>query len=339
MRLDETVMGEAERVLTICGVCDYCSGFCEMFRAARRRSVFLEGDITYLAHLCHDCGKCLQACQYAPPHVFDIDPPKVLADVRAQFWPAAWSWLALLFVPLAPLLTLLLVPADRLFGRHAGPGAFYAVLPWSVLSLGAGLVLLWSMTTLCLGILRFWKDGGGGDPRGVIRAALSDVVTLRNLEGGGIACHHGGLRRWAHYVLVIGFGLCFASTSVATIYHHGFHYRAPYPLMSLPVVLGSLGGFLMIVGCGGLCWSKMQRNRNRKISAFHDTLLLNLLMLVSVTGFALVALRETMMMGMLLALHFGAVLSLFLLVSSGKLAHGAYRAAAVLRAAMERRQV
>lgn len=337
MRLDELSMAEARRILTICMVCNYCSGFCEMFRAAARRPELDDSDITFLAHLCHDCGNCLEACQYAPPHVFDIDPPKILAEVRQQFWPEIRSWLSLLFVPLAPLITLALVPADVLFARHVGQGAFYAVLPWSLLSLGAGLVLFWSIATLCLGVFRFWKNSGGGDPRGAILAGLSDALTLKNLEGGGIACDDSGLRRRSHYALVTGFVLCFASTSVATLYHHSFNYQAPYPLLSLPVFLGSAGGLLMMAGCGGLWWSKIRRNRKKQVFVSSDHLLLALLTWVSVTGFALLLFRETIMMGMLLAVHFGSVLSLFLFVSCGKLAHGAYRAAALLRAAMERR--
>ncbi|TCR03100.1 tricarballylate utilization 4Fe-4S protein TcuB [Neorhizobium sp. JUb45] len=337
MRLDETLSDEARRMLAICIVCDYCSGFCEMFRAAGRRPQLLDGDITYLAHLCHDCGNCLEACQYAPPHVFEIDPPKNLADVRSQLWPKIWSWLTLLFVPLAPLMTFLLVPSDILFARHLGPGAFYVVLPWSVLSIGAGIALMSSLAALGFGIFRFWRSSGGGNPRGAIMTALADSLTLRNLEGGGIACDHGGMRRWAHHGLVTGFGFCFGSTAVATVYHHSIGLQAPYPMTSLPVVLGSIGGSLMMFGCGGLWWSRLRRDRRRQAQTAGGYMLLALLMLVSVSGFALLIWRETMMMGMLLAIHFGAVLSLFLFISTGKLAHGAYRAAALLRAAMERR--
>lgn len=336
MRLDKPLSDEARRMLGICVVCDYCSGFCEMFRAASRRPQLLDGDLTYLAHLCHDCGNCLDACQYAPPHVFEIDPPKILADMRSQFWPKRWSWLALFFVPLTPLVTFLLVPLDVLFAPHVGAGAFYAVLPWSVLSTGAGIALLVSLAALILGVFRFWRDSGGGNPRGAIMTALADILTLRNLEGGGIACDHRGIRRWAHHGLVTGFGFCLASTAVATVYHHSFALQAPYPMTSLPVILGSIGGGLMTFGCAGLWWSKFRRGRQRKAQADGGSMLLALLMTVSVSGLALLIWRETMMMGMLLAIHFGAVLGLFLFISTGKLAHGAYRAAALLRAAMER---
>ena len=47
-----------------------------------------------------------------------------------------------------------------------------------------------------------------------------------------------------------GFLLCFAATSVAAVYHW-MGFPAPYPYMSLPVVLGTAGGRLL-VGLVGL---------------------------------------------------------------------------------------
>ena len=41
-------------------------------------------DIIYLANLCHNCGACFYACQYAPPHEFGINVPRTLADLRAE---------------------------------------------------------------------------------------------------------------------------------------------------------------------------------------------------------------------------------------------------------------
>ena len=44
-------------------------------------------------NLCHNCGECLYACQYAPPHEFAINVPQTLAEIRLQSyeeycWPA-----------------------------------------------------------------------------------------------------------------------------------------------------------------------------------------------------------------------------------------------------------
>ncbi len=61
----------------------------------------------------------------------------------------------------------------------------------------------------------------------------------------------------------------------------------------------------------------------------------NTLLLTSATGLLLVGLRETAAMGALLALHLGAVLALFLTTPYGKFAHAVYRAAALLRFAIE----
>src|ERR1035437_1898268 len=56
-----------------------------------RRLVFKESDLNYLANLCHNCSECCSACQYAPPHEFDINPPKTLAKIRAYTY-ELYAW-------------------------------------------------------------------------------------------------------------------------------------------------------------------------------------------------------------------------------------------------------
>lgn len=58
---------EVERVMHVCNACRYCEGFCAVFPAMTQRLEFGKADINYLANLCHNCGACLHACQYAPP--------------------------------------------------------------------------------------------------------------------------------------------------------------------------------------------------------------------------------------------------------------------------------
>ena len=87
------LIAEAQRVLAICNACRYCEGYCAVFPALERRLAFTEHDVHYLANLCHNCGACLYACQYAPPHEFQLNFPRVLAQVRTQTyrqyaWPA-----------------------------------------------------------------------------------------------------------------------------------------------------------------------------------------------------------------------------------------------------------
>ena len=74
--------GEVARQLQICNACRYCEGFCAVFPAMTRRLEFHTADIHYLANLCHNCGACLHACQYAPPHEFGVNIPQAMARVR-----------------------------------------------------------------------------------------------------------------------------------------------------------------------------------------------------------------------------------------------------------------
>ena len=64
--------GEVARTLQICNACRYCEGFCAVFPTMTRRLAFGQADIHYLANLCHNCGACFHACQYAPPQEFAV---------------------------------------------------------------------------------------------------------------------------------------------------------------------------------------------------------------------------------------------------------------------------
>src|SRR5713101_7502625 len=85
--------------MVVCNACRYCEGFCAVFPAMERRRSFSGGDLTYLANLCFDCRACFYACQYAPPHEFAVNVPKVFAEVRAETyrdytWPGILSALS-----------------------------------------------------------------------------------------------------------------------------------------------------------------------------------------------------------------------------------------------------
>ena len=82
---------EVARQLQICNACRYCEGFCAVFPAMTRRLEFPKADVHFLANLCHNCGACLHACQYAPPHDFAVNIPKAMAQVRGQTY-ADYAW-------------------------------------------------------------------------------------------------------------------------------------------------------------------------------------------------------------------------------------------------------
>jgi citrate/tricarballylate utilization protein len=134
--------------------------------------------------------------------------------------------------------------------------------------------------------------------------------------------------------------LCFAATSVATLYHYAFGWKAPYGFWSLPVLLGTAGGVGLLIGPAGLLWLKRRRDALLVDPSQDgmDLAFLALLVLVSASGLALLALRETRAMGILLAAHLGAVLALFLSLPYGKFVHALYRFAALTRFHIERRR-
>ena len=63
-----------------------------------------------------------------------------------------------------------------------------------------------------------------------------------------------------------------------------------------------------------------------------------LLFLISASGLALWLGRDTTAMALLLCLHLGAVMALFLTMPYGKFAHGFFRSASLLRYAVEKRR-
>ena len=82
--LDPDLSGEVARVMQICNACRYCEGICAVFPAMEKRRTFTEHDVGYLANLCHNCGACYHACQYAPPHEFGVNVPQAMAAARNE---------------------------------------------------------------------------------------------------------------------------------------------------------------------------------------------------------------------------------------------------------------
>jgi citrate/tricarballylate utilization protein len=63
----------------------------------------------------------------------------------------------------------------------------------------------------------------------------------------------------------------------------------------------------------------------------------SLLLLVSASGLLLLVARDTAAMNVLLAIHLGVALALFLTLPYRKFAHGIYRCAALLKETVEKR--
>jgi len=357
------LVGEGARMASICNACRYCEGFCAVFPALERRLSFAEGDLAYLANLCHNCGSCLYACQYAPPHEFELNFPRMLAEIRGASyrkyaWPDPLSQLfernglvvALITAAMIALFLLAVAYASgaALFSAHSNrDGAFYAIMPHAAMAWMFGIVFVLAFVALAAGAARFWRDTGEKardfqSPVPLGQASL-DALTLKYLGGGGDGCTYpqdrpSRVRRVFHHFTFYGFMLCFAAMCVATVYHYALGWQAPYPLASWPVVLGTSGGVGLLIGSAGLLWMRLRRDPalGPRQSSGMDAAFLALLALVSVTGLLLLGLRETAAMPSLLVTHLGTVMALFLTLPYGKFVHAVYRFAALVRYHLER---
>ena len=142
---------EVARQLQICNACRYCEGFCAVFPAMTRRLDFAAADVHYLANLCHHCGACLHACQYAPPHEFAVNLPRAMAQVRRKTY-AGHAWPAAL---------------GALYERNGLTVGLALVGVAHQLPLGSAMPLVWATGTLVQAglaiaslfvVVRSWKD-------------------------------------------------------------------------------------------------------------------------------------------------------------------------------------
>ena len=359
MSFDPELMTEAKRQLTVCNACRYCEGYCATFLALERRPSLTDGDIALVANICHDCRGCFQACMFTAPHEFAINIPALLSEVRVATY-RRYSWpqrFAPLFgrtavtASLGGAIGLLVMAAialvsgagPRLLSADSGPGSFYRIVPWLGMVVPALLLSVYALLSFAGSAMLFARDAGVRlvdvfDPRAIATVA-GEAVTLRWMSGGGEGCYYpeqertSGSRRILHALIVLGSLAAFASTTVAAVYQEVLEVLPPYPILSLPVILGSLGGVAMIAGSTGLLAMKARAARSLISPEMlrMDTAFLVVFDLVSITGMLLLALRESPLMPALLLAHFATLAALYATIPYGKFAHVVYRLLALFQ--------
>jgi citrate/tricarballylate utilization protein len=205
-----------------------------------------------------------------------------------------------------------------------------------------GVVSLFAVAAIAVGHRRFAASASheGSRHRELLSQghAVRDVLTLKHLHATGEDCvdaeeRRRPWRRWLHHCTFYGFALCFASTTVAAIYHVVFGWIAPYAYTSVPVVLGTAGGLGLVVGPAGLLVLDLRRDAALTHASERALGLafLTILLLTSVTGLLLLVLRERPFMPALLVVHLAIVFALFITFPYGKFVHGIYRGAALVK--------
>lgn len=355
------LVDEAERQLRICNACRYCEGLCAVFPALERRDILSGGDITQLANLCHDCRACFDACMYAPPHEFDLNLPKALAEVRVRdyrryMWPRRGPRFLQGRFGVAigiPVVTLILVAIalahvgiSGLVATPDGASSPYNLVPYPVLLAVVGVPAVFAIVVTAVGAWRFWADIGGrpsGMSAWAIGRAVIDSLTLRYLRGGGIGCNYpdddnpSPVRRHLHSLVSGGFGLCVVSTASAAVLQDFAGVPPPYPLLSVPVVTGTLGGISMVAGCAALLGMKSRASRVTSAVPMvaKDYALLTALGFLALSGLATLLTRTTPAFSLVLLVHLVAIAFTFLAAPYGKFMHFVYRFLALLRNNLE----
>jgi citrate/tricarballylate utilization protein len=353
----DDLIAEAQRQFAVCNACRYCEGYCAVFPEMERTSLFRIADVAYLANLCHDCRACHQACMFTAPHEFAIDIPAVMTEARLRSWerytfprglaalfrrgPAAVAVATVVATAFWILVTLAAGGTGGLTTADATSGAFYRVVPHALMISVFLLLGALAVGAAVIGGARFLHDTGTGrralSPR-AIRAAFADAAALRNLRGGGGECHFPNIdepsatRRRAHHLVAGGFLLAFGATIAAAFMENVLGHPSPYPFLSVPVMLGLVGGIATTIGCIVMVHLKLRERRrpaDTGARAQEYSFVLALL-IVSVTGLALVALRETSAMPLLLAIHLATVTALYVTAPYGRFIHAVYRVTALL---------
>lgn len=351
---EQAVHNEAVRQLTICNSCRYCEGYCNAFQALSRYRSFDQQTVSHLANLCHNCRGCYYACQYTEPHEFALNIPAVLANVRAQNWeqhirPSALSRIMQVslwpYVFLTILFVLLFLTVFGISLYSSEP--FYTSIGHTTLVMVFLPLFILPWFSLVGGLKRYWRSVGGQKlQKSDVSQALSSAASMKQLSGGqGQGCNYeqgerySSSRRWAHQATMIGFLLCFASTSVATIYHYVFGWVAPYSLYSLPKLLGVTGGLLLSAGCAVLFVLKNQADKRLGSSERRagEYAFIGLLFLVSTSGLILYWAGGTPIASASLIVHLAVIATFFVSIPYSKMVHGFFRLAALSREAQIKR--
>ncbi len=353
----EKLLEESKHSIGICNSCRYCEGFCAVFPAMEKRLDFSNADMHYLANLCHNCSECFYACQYAPPHEFQVNIPQQLAQLRLSTyteyaWPKGIGKLfakngliaSLLFMV---LLIVLFFAASGLGTSTVINGDFYSIFPHNFLVIVFGTAFAWMLIAILIGFKNYLADIEPDTKslfKGVhIKQALGDALSMKYLHGNiKTGCTYpddniSPWRRYFHHFTFYGFMLCFAATVSGTIMHYLFGLVAPYAFFSVPKILGTVGGVSLAIGTAGLFVLKTKADKNIKDirQMGMDYAFIALLFITAVTGLALMLWRETAAMPSLLIIHLSVILTLFITMPFGKFVHAFYRLGALLKYAKE----
>jgi citrate/tricarballylate utilization protein len=374
MPTPDDLFAEAERQLNICNSCRYCEGYCAVFPALERRTVLETGDITQLASLCHDCRACFQACMYAPPHEFAVDPPAILTAVRQAsyrhylpspgwLWPGrqrpgwqrpgwqrpGWqrpAWLdgrgaratAAIGVGAALLALVAVTEGIGALLRHRGP---YQVIPYPALLVTVALPTAWSAAVMLRALTGYWHDTHGplrdlANLR-ALATALRRAARLEYLRGGGAECPYpGDDPSPARRRLHGAVAWGFATCFAATL---AAAFLQDVLGIGPPYPLLSAPVILGTAGgismLAGCAGLMMLKRRDDPPPSVGDYGLIVGLGLLALTGMLTLVFRDTPAYGLILIAHLATIVICFAIAPYTRMVHAVYRFLAIVADVLE----
>jgi citrate/tricarballylate utilization protein len=364
-QIDALLLGEVSRQLSVCNACRYCEGLCPVFPALERRNLLALEDMSQLANLCHDCRACFDACMYTAPHEFAINVPEALSQVRLadygrHVWPqhmprllSGWSGLfsgSLLSSAVMLAIALGWAGPAQLVSGQAEPFSPYRLIPYPAMLALFLAPAAFSVAMMVAAGRSYWVTVNSGRPIPLtavaVLRALASAATLRYMRGGGGECYYpeddrpSRIRRWLHYLVVSGFGLCVLSTLAASVLQDVLGDDPPYPVPSVPVMSGLAGGVLLVAGSLGLLVLKARSSPVTGVRqmTIKDYGLITALVFLGASGLATLFTRDTPAYGIVLLVHLASVLLAFWIVPYTKFMHVVFRFLALARDDLERTQ-
>jgi quinone-modifying oxidoreductase subunit QmoC len=353
--------------LRLCMQCATCSAVCELADernpGPRKEMLWaqwglrdrLMGDPD--TWLCHGCGDCTVRCPRG------ARPSDVMAALRREQmihysvsrgfgrWvnqAGALPWLALgaavaLAAAAATWAGAGLGQVELALGGPRTVFPYWTRLPHWLLHAVFGLLVIFDVFVLARGARRFWRDmkagavrGGqeGRGPGASWRAALRRIAWHEDFA----RCAESRARRTSHLLVVYGM-LALVLTSFWAVTARwnplleGLVY--PFGFWNPWKILANLGGLAVVVGTSLMLAERWQRPKTAGATRYADGLLLGLLLVIALTGFASEALHflraEPLRFG-LYAAHLVAVFALLWILPYTKLAHAVYRTLALVYA-------
>jgi len=319
--------------------------------------------------LCHQCNDCTANCPRG------AKPGDVLAAIRnASFKGNAFpSFMGTLLSRPLYLPIVLAIPAIILLVMISAWPTIYTILPqgvpmfeefahagWANMpegpiiyknfypELGVDITFMtfafFALISLGIGLNRFWKgmvkqhgtDGLMGTPMPNLLHALPTIFSHKKFN----SCGESKDRYWGHLGVFYGFvGLFITTTFVASVYWL-FGIHTPFP-MSHPIKwLANASAAALVIGSIVLLVRRITYTKSA--SSYYDWALIGLVLGLGVTGWATQFVRQADLRAWAYPVYFSHLLFvayLFLYLPFSKMAHLAYRTAAMAFARLAERDL